>query len=384
MNAREWLAVFALPGLGPQRLAKMMAQAPAWPEGWLALLPPQAATVLRLWLEHPSRSSLTPAIEASLVWEQAAPEHTLLHRDHPDFPPLLNEIPDPPAVLWAQGDIHALRQPGLAVVGSRRPTAEGAANARAFARDLAQRGFCITSGMALGVDAEAQRAALDAGGASIAVLATGIDVIYPARHRELYQRLGGTPGGLLLAEHPPGTRAHPAFFPRRNRIVTGLSLGTLVVEAAEKSGSLVSARLTLEQGRELFTLPASLHNVQARGSLQLLRTGATLVCESDDIVAELSQWAGDYAACQPPAPGNDAPPRTASTVAHTPAAPLDARADEPADELLAALSATPTPIDALVQQAGLSVGECQQRLLMLELDGRVAQQPGGWVRRTRA
>lgn len=380
MNAREWLAVFALPGLGPQRLAKMMAQAPTWPEGWLALLPPQAATVLRLWLEYPARSALTPVIEASLAWEQAAPEHTLLYRDHPDFPPLLNEIPDPPAVLWAQGDIHALRHPGLAVVGSRRPTGEGAANARAFARDLAQRGFCITSGMALGVDAEAQRAALDAGGASIAVLATGIDVIYPARHRELYQRLGSTPGGLLLAEHPPGTRAHPAFFPRRNRIVTGLSLGTLVVEAAEKSGSLVSARLTLEQGRELFALPASLHNGQARGSLQLLRTGATLVCESDDIVTELSQWAGDYAACQPPTPGNDAPSRTTSPVAHTPAAALD----EPADNLLAALSATPTPIDALVQQAGLSVGECQQRLLMLELDGRVAQQPGGWVRRTRA
>ncbi|MDN6296634.1 MAG: DNA-processing protein DprA [Halomonas sp.] len=374
MNAREWLAVFALPGLGPQRLARIVAQAPEWPEGWLALLPRPAAAALRLWLEHPARSPLTPAIEASLAWEQAAPEHTLLHRDHPDFPALLSEIPDPPAVLWAQGDLHALGQPGLAVVGSRRPTAEGAANARTFAHDLARRGFCVTSGMALGIDAEAQRAALDIGGASIAVLATGIDVIYPARHRELYQRLGSTPGGLLLAEHPLGTRAHPAFFPRRNRIVTGLSLGTLVVEAAEKSGSLVSARLALEQGRELFALPTSLHNVQARGSLQLLRTGATLVCESDDIVAELTQWAGHYPSCQPPLQRDEAPP-------HASAEPLDAQADAPPDELLAALGATPTPIDALVQQAGLSVGECQQRLLMLELDGRVAQQPGGWIRR---
>lgn len=383
MNAREWLAAFALPGLGPQRMARIVAQAPAWPDGWLALLPPQAAAALRLWLRHPAKSPLTPAIEASLAWEQAALDRVILHRDHPDFPAMLSEIPDPPAILWAQGDTSTLKHPGLAVVGSRHPTAEGAANARAFAQDLAQRGFCITSGMALGVDAEAQRAALDAGGASIAVLATGIDVIYPARHRELYQRLGRSPGGLLLAEHPPGTRAHPAFFPRRNRIVTGLALGTLVVEAAEKSGSLVSARLTLEQGRELFALPASIHNAQARGCLQLLRTGATLVRESDDIVAELSQWAGHYPSCQPPVPSDEAQPRSASPVAHAPTEPLDARVDEPVDALLDVLSATPTPIDALVQQAGLTVAECQQRLLMLELDGLVAQQPGGWVRQLR-
>ncbi|MDN6179444.1 MAG: DNA-processing protein DprA [Halomonas subglaciescola] len=379
MDAREWLAVFALPGLGPQRLAKLLEQAPVWPEGWLALLPSPAAAALRLWLEYPSKSPLTPAIEASLAWERAAPGRVILHRDHPDFPRLLNEIPDPPAILWAQGDISTLERPGLAVVGSRRPTADALANARAFAGDLARRGFGIVSGMALGIDAEAQCAALDAGGASIAVLATGIDVIYPARHRELYQRLGRSPGGLLLAEHPPGTRAHPAFFPRRNRIVTGLSLGTLVVEAAEKSGSLVSARLTLEQGRELFALPASLHNARARGSLQLLRTGATLVCESDDIVAELAQWAGHYPACQPPAQRDEA----ASPAAYAPAEPLGAREDAPQDPLLEALGVTPVALDTLVVHVGLTVGECQQRLLMLELDGRVAQLPGGWVRSMR-
>jgi len=379
VNAREWLAAFALPGLGPQRMARIVAQAPAWPDGWLALLPPQAAAALRLWLRHPAKSPLTPAIEASLAWEQAAPDRVILHRDHPDFPAMLSEIPDPPAILWAQGDTSTLKHPGLAVVGSRHPTAEGAANARAFAQDLAQRGFCITSGMALGVDAEAQRAALDAGGASIAVLATGIDVIYPARHRELYQRLGRSPGGLLLAEHPPGTRAHPAFFPRRNRIVTGLALGTLVVEAAEKSGSLVSARLTLEQGRELFALPASIHNAQARGCLQLLRTGATLVRESDDIVAELAHWAERYPPCRQG-------PRDETALLAPPSAPSLAPVVQPAgpvDALLDVLSATPTPIDALVQQAGLTVAECQQRLLMLELDGLVAQQPGGWVRQLR-
>lgn len=369
MNAKEWLAIFALPGLGPQRLAGVMAQAPTWPDGWLALLPRNAAAALRLWLEHPAKSPLTPAIEESLAWEEAAPERTLLHPDHPAFPALLHEIADPPAILWAQGDLSALHPAGIAMVGSRRPTAEGAANARTFARELAQRGFCVTSGMALGIDAEAQRAALDAGGPSIAVLATGIDVIYPARHRELYQQLATAPGGLLLAEHPPGTRAHPAFFPRRNRLVTGLGLGTLVVEAAEKSGSLVSARLTLEQGRELFALPASLRNVQARGSLQLLRTGASLACTADDIVDELAHWGEHYAACRagavsPPS----APPEPPSPV-------------PPSDPLLGALGVTPTPLDVLVDQAEMTVGNVQQRLLMLELEGLVGQQPGGWVRR---
>ncbi|GAB2729761.1 DNA-processing protein DprA [Halomonas garicola] len=373
MDTRDWLAVFFLPGLGPQGLAKLQERAPAWPEGWLALLPRQAAAALRLWLDHPARSPLTPAVEANLDWERAAPGRAILHRDHPDFPPLLGEIADPPAVLWAQGDLGALSQAGIAVVGSRRPTGEAAANARTFARELARRGFCVTSGMALGIDAEAQRAALDAGGASIAVLATGIDVIYPARHRELYQQLGNTPGGLLLAEHPPGTRAHPAFFPRRNRIVTGLSLGTLVVEAAEKSGSLVSARLALEQGRELFALPASLNNVQARGSLQLLRTGASLARDAEDIVAELSHWGGHYAACRPDTGGRPALLKQAPQAPATPA--------EPADPLLAALGANPVPIDVLVEQVGLTVGECQQRLLMLELDGLVGHQAGGWARR---
>ncbi|GAA3910774.1 DNA-processing protein DprA [Halomonas cibimaris] len=367
MTTRDWLVVFFLPGLGPQRLASLLAQAPQWPEGWLGLLPRQAAAALRLWLDHPAKSPLAPAVEASLDWERAAPGRAILHRDHPDFPPLLGEIADPPAVLWAQGDLTALRRAGLAVVGSRRPTAEGAANARTFAGELARRDFCVISGMALGIDACAQRAALDAGGASIAVLATGIDVIYPARHRDLYQRLAATPGGLLLAEHPPGTRAHPAFFPRRNRIVTGLALGTLVVEAAEKSGSLVSARLTLEQGRELFALPASLSNVQARGSLALLRCGASLACEVDDIVAELAHWGTHYAACRADTEPCSSPPASNTAKA-------------PADPLLAALAAVPVPVDVLVEQTGLTVGECQQRLLMLELDGRAAQQPGGWVR----
>ncbi|MCL7930910.1 DNA-processing protein DprA [Halomonas llamarensis] len=367
MDAKEWLVLSALPGLGAQRIAKLAEQSPEWPHGWLALLPPQAASELRLWLDHPARSPLQNVVKDNLAWVAAAPHRVLLHRGHPAWPALLSEIADPPPVVWAQGDVQALALPGLAMVGTRRPTSEGAANAQAFARDFARRGWCVVSGMALGIDALAQRAALDAGGASIAVLASGIDVIYPARHRDLYDRLSQTPGGLVLAEHPLGTAARPAYFPRRNRIVTGLSLGTLVVEAAEKSGSLVSARLALEQGRELFAIPSSIHNLQAHGCLQLLRTGATLARSSRDILDELQHWAETFI-----------PPPLDEPAAMSPA---ETPSNEPVpDTLLTVLSEVPTPIDTLVQQAAISVSECQQRLLMLELEGFVAQQTGGWVR----
>lgn len=368
MDAKAWLAVYALPNMGAHRIAQLVARGPSWPQGWLAALPGPAASALRLWLDYPGRSPLQAIIEATLVWQQAGPNRHLLHRDHPAWPTLLNELPDPPVVLWAQGDLTALEGPRLAMVGTRRPTAEGNGNAQAFARELARRSWCIVSGMALGVDGVAQRAALAAGGSSIAVLGSGVDVIYPARHRDLYQQLSSVPGGLLLSEHPPGTVARPAFFPRRNRIVTGLSLGTLVVEATEKSGSLVSARLALEQGRELFALPGSLHNVQARGCLHLLRTGATLVRHVDDILAELQHWAGDFLPTEPAA--------VAEENVATDQQPLP-------DTLLAALGGAPTPIDVLVQTTGVAVNECQQRLLMLELDGHVAQQAGGWVRLAR-
>ena len=263
------------------------------------------------------------------------------------------------------------------MVGTRHPTSEGAQNAQAFARDFANRGWCVVSGMALGVDGMAQRAALEAGGATIAVLASGIDVIYPARHRDLYQRLSETLGGLILAEHPLGTQARPAFFPRRNRIVTGLSLGTLVVEAAEKSGSLVSARLALEQGRELFAIPSSVHNLQAHGCLQLLRNGATLARSSSDILDELQHWAETF---MPPVPVEtiQSTPVSSHFTAQPP--PQHPKKQTLPDELLCELSETPTPIDRLVQLAKISVGECQQRLLMLELDGWVEQRSGGWVR----
>lgn len=360
-GAREWLVLSQLPGIGPARLAEVASCASAWPDGWLALLPKEAATALRLWLDHPARSPLGGDIARAEAWLAAEPARHLLHPDHPAWPRLLEETADPPPVLWAWGDLGALSPPRLAMVGARRATREGLTNAARFARDLAGRGWCVVSGMALGIDAAAQQAALAAGGASVAVLGCGVDVVYPARHHRLHERLR-EPGGLLLSEHPPGTPARPAYFPRRNRIVTGLSYGVLVVEAAERSGSLVSARLAAEQGREVFALPGSIHNPQARGCLRLIRDGAALVCEVDDIIAELSQWQPVQAAAAPLAEA---------------AAASNPRLGDP---LLRWLSGTPTPVDALVGLSGLGVIECQRRLLELELEGRVAHAAGGWVR----
>ncbi|MBH8579127.1 DNA-processing protein DprA [Halomonas pacifica] len=356
MTAREWWLLTRLPGLGALQLARLRAQSPAWPEGWLALLPGQARQALRLWLEHPARSSLQAELEALEEWVGAAEDHHLLSPDHPAWPRLLDELPDPPPLLWARGELATLTPPRLAMVGSRRPTRDGLRSAARFAEAMAAQGWCVVSGMALGIDGGAQAAALAAGGTSLAVLGTGIDVIYPRQHGALYERLRRD--GLLLSEHPPGTPPHPGHFPRRNRIITGLSRGVLVVEAAERSGSLVSARLALEQGRDLFVLPGSLHNPQARGCLQLLRQGATLITRPEELLEELGHWEGPLAVSMPepePAAADDTP-------------------------LLALLSDVPTPLDALVALAGLSVAECQRQLLALELEGRVTATAGGWIR----
>jgi DNA processing protein len=356
LGTKEWLALSRLPGLGAVRLAAVTAAAPPWPDGWLARLPGEAATALRLWLDHPTRSPLTAGIEADRAWLAADSSRHLLFPGHPLWPGLLGQIADPPPVLWALGDLDALLPPALAIVGARRPTREGLANAAAFARELVVRDWCVISGMALGIDGAAQRAALEAGGRSVAVLGGGVDVIYPPRHVSLYHQLLAR-GGLLLSEQPPGTLVRAGFFPRRNRIITGLSLGVLVVEAAEKSGSLVSARLAMEQNREVFALPGSIHNPQARGCLQLIRQGAVLVRQVDDILAELTQWAAGASLSAPRAP-----------------------AEASRDPLLRWLSDTPSPLDALVALTGLAVADCQRRLLELELEGRATQAPGGWVR----
>lgn len=391
----RWMALNALPQVGPRRLARLRQLNPDWPGGWLARLPPGAAAELRLWLDHPRRSPLTALIEQAEAWlagdggkarsaanggrlhERAEARH-LLHPDHPRWPALLDQIPDPPVLLWALGDLDALVPPRLALVGSRRPTREGLVNARSFAVALAEAGWCLVSGMALGIDGAAQAAALDLGGRSIAVLAGGVDVVYPGQHGALYRRLRDD-GGLLLAESPPGVRPRSGDFPRRNRIVTGLSCGVLVVEAAEHSGSLVSARLAGEQGREVLALPGSIHSPQARGCLRLIREGAALVRHPDDLFEELACW-GPRRATPPSAPETmeDTLEERAveSVTEHSAARP----ASVPGRRLLDLLSATPLAVDDLMGLAGCDVAACQRELTLLEIEGLAGLVAGGWVR----
>ncbi|WP_027966031.1 DNA-processing protein DprA [Halomonas halocynthiae] len=373
LGAREWLLLSQLPRLGVVTLAGFAEARLDWPGGWLARLPHEAAQTLRLALDHPSHSTLASLVEAQLAWCRPEAHRYLLYPGHASWPRSLSALSDPPAVLWAQGDLAALEPPRLAMVGTRRATREGLHNAASFSQGLVEQGFCVVSGMALGIDGAAQRAALEAGGCSIGVLGCGVDVIYPARHRSLYEQLGrpGQPEngrGLLLSEHPPGTQAHPSFFPRRNRIVTGMSLGVLVVEAAERSGSLISARLAGEQGREVFAMPGSIHNPEAGGCLRLIREGAVLVRDVDDMVAELPAWALTLGADQ------------ALACSSGGQASFSASDNSTQDPLLGLLSATPVPMDVLVELSGLASSECQRQLIMLALDGVADQVPGGWVR----
>ncbi|MHB0776239.1 DNA-processing protein DprA [Halomonas sp. WWR20] len=397
MTVREWLILSMLPGLGARRIATLADHlvqqqvSQPWPQGWLAGLPAEPREALRLWLEHPDRSPLQAPLEAALAWEAQSPQHHLLHPGHDVWPALLRELPDPPPVLWAKGSLEALNPPALAMVGTRRPTREGLDNAALFARQLVEAGYSVVSGLALGIDGCAHRAALDAGGASVAVLGCGVEVIYPPRHADLYRRMLAE-GGLLLSEHAPLIRAHARFFPRRNRIITGLSHGVLVVEAAQKSGSLVSARLAMEQNREVFALPGSIHNPQARGCLELIRQGAALVTCLDDVLNELTPGglvrrvdrpqpvAGPFPDTLSPWPGNGGFETTLKGSAPPGRALKEPVSSGPEDPLLALLTDMPTPLDVLIELTGRDVGGCQMHLLELELQGRVAQAPGGWVR----
>ena len=354
---RAWLALWRLPGIGPRSFSDLLERygriAP------LFALPRQEQERLGLRAETLEALAAPPwdAAEADLRWLQGGTGRHLLLCTDPEYPQALRDAPGAPPLLFALGDIAQLQRPQLAVVGSRNPTAGGLQTAEEFAYCLAQAGLVITSGLALGIDAAAQQAALDAGGTSVAVLGCGVDVVYPPRHHRLHARLR-EPGGLLLSEHPPGPPGRAGFFPPRSRLATGLSCGVLVVEAAEQSGSLVSALLAGEQGREVFALPGSLHNPQVRGCLRLIREGAVLVRGVDDILAELTQW-------QAPA---------------MPFAPRGEASDRNDDPLLRWLSGSPTPADALVGLTGLDIAECQRRLLALELEGQAARVAGGWVR----
>ena len=359
-NQREiasWLALHRTPGVGPATFKRLLMQFSS-PEAVFANVA-QASTIserTRAALQAPDWEMVI----ADLTWF-SEPNRHIVTLDDPRYPPLLKELPDPPSILFLEGNPDLLSQWQLAVVGSRNPSASGRESAFEFARFLAANGLAITSGLALGIDAAAHQGALAAKGTTIAVMGTGLDVVYPARHRELAQEIVET--GLLVSELPLGATPRPENFPRRNRIISGLSLGTLIVEAAVRSGSLITARMAMEQGREVFAIPGSIHNPLVRGCHRLIREGAKLVETAEDIVEELGALAGVL---------------VETVLAESPSSEVLAGELEGDYALLmAALGFDPVGIDMLVEKSGLTAEAVSSMLLLLELQGQVESLAGG-------
>ena len=295
----------------------------------------------------------------ALAWLDHDSHHLLTYGDDA-YPEILTQIPGPPLLLFVNGDVDSLHLPSLAIVGSRNPTHGGIRNAVEFSRYLAQSGFVIVSGLAEGIDTAAHRGALDAGGKTVAFLGHGIDRVYPASNRDLAHLVSS--GGALLSEYSLGTRPLRHHFPERNRLISGLSLGTLVVEAARKSGSLITARLASEQGREVFALPGSIHNPLARGCHTLIRQGAKLVETASDILDELAPLGRHLMqTAEKPAPVKNDSPDT----------------DDDYVQLRRLLSHDPISIDELADHSSLTIDQLSSMLLILELHGEVESLSGG-------
>jgi len=357
--AAAWLRFSLAPGI-PGEVAHRAA---AYPGGLETLLDAGRGALLALGMpEAPARALTGPPpdwLPDALDW-LAEPGHELLTLADPDYPALLKLVPDAPLALFLRGDRALLGQPHFAIVGSRNPTPQGAENAHAFAKYLAKCGLAICSGLATGIDAAAHRGALAADGHTTAVLGCGPDRIYPASNADLAQRIAAK--GLVISEYLPGTRPLRENFPRRNRIISGLSLGVLVVEAARRSGSLITARLAGDQGREVFAIPGSIHNPLARGCHALIRQGAALVEDAHDILAEIGPLAGVSMRPEGLAP----------------AAETDAQEfDGDYLKLLEALAHDPCGVDELAARTGLTAAEVSSMMLILELQGAVESLPGG-------
>ena len=362
------LALLRLEGLGPARYSQLVdrfgsaeAALQQSPETISRTLPDRARAQL---LEFQRCGEQGELGQWALAERERCAEQCiyLLHSDDENYPTLLHEIHRPPPVLYVAGDLANLALPQVAMVGARRATRAGLDNAEAFARDLAAAGFAITSGLALGVDAAAHRGALQAEGKTIAVLGTGVDRYYPPRNLALAEQiLAG--GGTIISEMPLGTAPEPGNFPRRNRIISGMSLGVLLVEAAVRSGSLITARLALEQNREVFAIPGSIHNPMARGCHRMIREGATLVETSGDIVEQLG---GLLAGCE------KQPGLFVGVAAQPALLPPEQQI------IVRALGGDPRSIEQLARDTGGEAGDLMASLLQLELEGLVEQLPGGY------
>ena len=375
----HWLQLTAITGLGPVTLKKLwqhFGSATAILDATASQLRPLGVRASVL-LELSRRNSNVPSSfdQTSFVtiehWLQQ-PLHHLLSLDDPRYPTALKQIADPPPLLYLIGDPQLLGLPQIALVGSRNGSAQGLENARGYACYLSNAGLVPVSGLALGIDAAAHQGALQGLGLTVAVLGTGVDWIYPARHQQLAQKIVEQ-GGLLVSELPLSTPPRAQQFPKRNRIISALSLGVLVVEAALRSGSLITARQALEQGREVFALPGSIHNPVSRGCHELIRQGALLVDSADQILQELAPMLADASLSS----------ALTTSIQSSEECPVSApittlTADE--QQLLTVLGFDPISLDQLVSRSGFPVAKLQAKLLQLELQGWLCSVPGGYQR----
>ncbi len=345
----HWLACVRLNGIGPTTIRRGLAYFQKieniFSASHHALLTAGFKENQILSIKNPNWK----LAESDLQWSEQ--HHAdILTLEHMNYPSLLREIHDAPLLLFTQGNSDILSKPQIAIVGSRNPTLMGKENAEYFGGALTQKGMVITSGMALGIDAAAHRGAIKSGGETIAVLGTGLNNIYPYSHRKLREEI--LEKGVIISEFPPDEKPKPKNFPRRNRIISGLSLGVLVIEAALKSGSLITARFALEQGREIFAMPGSIHNPLVKGCHQLLKEGAKLVECVEDILSEFKHLAIKDGAC----------------------------IDEKSRKILQNIGYEVTPLDVIIRHFGLTTSEVSSILLYLELQGYIQNVPGGYVR----
>ena len=354
-NFPYFLALNRMQDVGPRTVLKLIAR---WPN-------------LQQMFEHSKieleQEGIPPAlaqkivqfdlhtIDEDLKWQAAAKENHLLTWESPDYPSLLKEIADPPVVLYAKGQLSSLDKPKLAIVGSRNPSVTGSENAKYFAKELSAFGVTIVSGLALGVDAQAHLGCLEAHGQTVAVLGTGIDCVYPRRHIKIAEQI--IQNGLLMSEFPLKSPPIAGHFPRRNRIISGLSLCTLVIEAAIKSGSLITARMALEQNREVLAIPGSIHNPLARGCHYLLQQGATLVTSINDVLNELKI---------------ENPRQIANKAVFSLAIGNE--------NLVKFIGFETTTVDQILIRSGYSLEKITTELAELELQGTVTTVPGGYIR----
>jgi DNA processing protein len=364
-----WFRLLETPGVGRDTARRLLAACgspagvfDAAPSNLLALVGPAVADALR----RPP-PLFDQRLQAALAWLNEGDDRHVLTLDHPAWPSLLLQTADPPLLLYAQGDLGKLKAASVAVVGSRHPTPQGADNARSFAAALGAQGYLVVSGLAQGIDAAAHEGALGTPAGTVAVVGRGLDKTYPPRNHELAQRIAAS--GLLLSEFSPGTPPLPEHFPLRNRIIAALTQGTLVVEAALRSGSLITARLANEAGRDVFAIPGSIHAPQSRGCHQLIRQGALLVESAQDIIDE---WQSTKAAG----------PRQTELHFRDDAAGVGSASDAAAaDPLIQALGHDPVTLDALQARTGWATSALTARLLELELADQVARLPGGLFQR---